>query len=65
MAILWLLNQSDGTHGINDTAAASGLDRKVLTEAAEALLRCGLLEEVVSGSGSRTPAPQAEEVNGQ
>lgn len=45
-AMLWLLNLSDGTHGLHDTQAASGLPEDTLLRAAEALLNAGLLEEV-------------------
>lgn len=45
-ALLWLLNQADGTHGVNDVAAASGLPAAVVRQAADALLGCGLLEPV-------------------
>ena len=43
-ALLWLLNQADGTHGINDVAAASGLPEDVVRRAAEALLEVDLVE---------------------
>ena len=45
-AILWLLNQADGTHGLNDVAAASGIAAATLLAAADALLQTGLIEEV-------------------
>lgn len=45
-AMLWLMNQADGEHGINDTSAASGIPTPVLTRAAQALLDSGLLSEV-------------------
>ena len=45
-ALLWLLNQADGTHGVNDVAAASGLSRDVVNAAADALLGAGLVEPV-------------------
>lgn len=45
-AMLWLLNLSDGTHGITDVQAASGLPRATLQQAAEALEKAGLLEPV-------------------
>jgi aminopeptidase-like protein len=43
-AILWLLNQSDGRHGLIDIAAASGISATVLEEAAHSLVEVGLLE---------------------
>lgn len=42
-ALLWLLNQADGTHGVNDVRAASGLPVTVVRQAAQALLDCGLV----------------------
>ncbi len=45
-ALLWLLNQADGLHGLNDVSAASGIAVSVLCEAAEALMAAGLLEEI-------------------
>lgn len=45
-AMLWLLSLSDGTHGLQDAQAASGLDMEVLERAATALIEAGLLEEV-------------------
>ena len=45
-ALLWLLNQADGMHGVNDVAAASGLPAAVVRQAADALLECGLVEPV-------------------
>ncbi len=43
--MLWLLNQADGSHGLNDVSAASGIPIPILTEAAAALVAAGLLEE--------------------
>jgi len=45
-ALLWLLNQADGTHGLNDVAAASGLPAATVQAAAEELVQAGLIEEV-------------------
>jgi aminopeptidase-like protein len=45
-AILWLLNQSDGRHGLNDISAVSQLSVATLAEAAQALVAVGLLEEI-------------------
>jgi aminopeptidase-like protein len=45
-ALLWMLSQSDGQHGIVDTAAISGLPRSLLEAAASALVDSGLLEEL-------------------
>lgn len=45
-AILWLLNQADGTHGVADIAAVSGLPTALVEQAAQALLSAGLLEQL-------------------
>jgi aminopeptidase-like protein len=49
-AMLWLLNQADGLHGVLDIAAASGLQQSIVHQAAEALLQAGLMEDV-DGNG--------------
>lgn len=46
MAMLWVLNQSDGQHSLADVAARSGLPFDLILEAADALSEAGLLEEV-------------------
>lgn len=45
MAILWILNLSDGSHSLLDIAERSGLDFKMIKQAAIALLKSGLLKE--------------------
>jgi aminopeptidase-like protein len=45
-AMLWVLNLSDGTHSLLDVAERSGLDFKVIQEAARALVEARLLERV-------------------
>jgi len=45
-AMLWLLNQSDGRHGISDIAAASGLSPETLDSAAIGLVGADLLREM-------------------
>lgn len=42
-AMLWLLNQSDGTHSLLDIAARSGLDFTLIKSSADNLIACGLL----------------------
>lgn len=42
-AYLWLLNQSDGRHGIRDIAAVSGLPVDLIEAAAASLVEAGLL----------------------
>jgi aminopeptidase-like protein len=44
-SILWVLNQSDGTHSLLDIAERSKLGFDTIGEAAEALLKSGLLRE--------------------
>ncbi len=46
MALLWMLNQSDGATSLLDTAAKSGLSISLLAAAAEVLVRIGLLREL-------------------
>lgn len=54
-ALLWLLNQADGSHGAFDVADASGLPDEVVSAASDALLAAGLL---VDFDAARTnPAP--------
>jgi aminopeptidase-like protein len=45
-AILWVLNFSDGAHGLLDIAARSGLDLATVRDAAELLCEKGLLVEL-------------------
>lgn len=44
-AILWVLNQSDGTHSLLDIAERSKLAFGIINEAADALLNSGLLRK--------------------
>lgn len=44
-AILWVLNQADGTHSLLDIAECSKLDFSVISEAADALLNRELLRK--------------------
>jgi len=57
-AMLWLLNQSDGRHGIADIAAASGLPSETLSLAAAGLVEGGLLKEVGLETGHSRGAGQ-------
>jgi aminopeptidase-like protein len=43
MALLWVLNQSDGAHSLLDIAERSGMSFALLAEAATALVEVGLL----------------------
>jgi aminopeptidase-like protein len=53
-ALLWILNQADGTHGLNDIAAASGLPHEVVRQAVQALLDAQVIDDV-----DGCPAPGA------
>ena len=45
MAMLWVLNLSDGGHSLLDVAGRSGLPFAVVADAADALCAAGLLTE--------------------
>ena len=45
MALLWVLNLSDGQHDLLDIAERSGLEFRSISQAAEALLKTDLLKE--------------------
>lgn len=47
MALLWVLNLSDGEHDLLEIAQRSGLDLALIEAAVVALLKAGLLREVV------------------
>jgi len=46
LALLWVLNLSDGEHALLDVAERSGMSFAAVREAADALLEVGLLREV-------------------
>jgi aminopeptidase-like protein len=46
LAILWVLNQSDGDHSLADIADRSGMPLETLREAAGRLFEAGLLERI-------------------
>jgi aminopeptidase-like protein len=46
MAMLWVLNLSDGQHTLLDIGEKSGIRFDEIHEASCALLRCGLLKEI-------------------
>jgi len=54
-ALLWVLNQSDGTHTLLDIAERAGTRFGVIADAAEALLSAGLLR-AVGADGTRARA---------
>jgi aminopeptidase-like protein len=47
LALLWVLNLSDGDHTLLDIAERSGLQFAVIRRAADALESCGLLKATV------------------
>ena len=59
-AMLWLLNQSDGSKSLLDVARRSGVPFGVLREAATALQRSGLLRELGGSSRARRRRSTAE-----
>jgi len=46
LALLWVLNLSDGTHTLLDVAERAGIAFSSIKKAADALLACGLLTEI-------------------
>ena len=46
MALLWILNLSDGSYSLLDIAIKSGIEFEVLIQATNELFQCGLLKEV-------------------
>lgn len=60
MALLWVLNLSDGRHSLLDIAERSGLAVDVLDAAAERLLQAGLLSQLTADEMSRLPQRSRE-----
>jgi aminopeptidase-like protein len=61
VALLWLLNLSDGGHSLLDISDRSGIEFDVLRDAADALVQSDLLKEGspnenATGSSPREPA---------
>jgi aminopeptidase-like protein len=54
LAMLWVLNFSDGNHSLLDIAERSGMEFRALTEAADALSAHGLLAELPQFAASRS-----------
>lgn len=52
-ALLWVLNQSDGTNSLLAIARRAGLSFEVIAGAADALIEAGLLRQVEPGAGNR------------
>ena len=46
MAMLWVLNLSDGNSNLLNIAERSGLPFSIIRNAADALVRCELLKEI-------------------
>ena len=53
MAILWVLNQADGTRTLLDIAERAGMPYHVMLAAARALTRVGLLADAASSARGR------------
>jgi aminopeptidase-like protein len=49
LAALWVLNMSDGSNSLLDIADRSGMPFKIIKHAADALLECGLLQQINNG----------------
>lgn len=47
MALLWILSMSDGNQSLLDIAKKSGVDFEITLQAANDLLKVGLLTEVI------------------
>lgn len=54
LALLWVLNQGDGSQSLLDIAETSGLSFDLIDEAAVALRRCGLLTDAVASIYTRS-----------
>jgi aminopeptidase-like protein len=52
LALLWVLNMSDGSHTLLDIAERAGIAFGTLKKAADALLACGLLREAAKSSAA-------------
>jgi aminopeptidase-like protein len=53
LALLWVLNQSDGSQSLLDVAERSGMPFSMLRPSAEKLLAAGLLAELDESSGTK------------
>jgi aminopeptidase-like protein len=60
-AMLWLLNQADGTHGPNDVADAARLPDSIIGAGVAALLSAGLIEEI--DQPGQAPKPTVAEID--
>jgi aminopeptidase-like protein len=56
MALLWVLNFSDGEHSLLDIAERAGMKFDVISSAADALVRGGLLAEAPDEVGDNLPS---------
>ena len=45
LAVLWILNQSDGNNSLLDIACKSNIEFRVIYQAAKALIESGLLKK--------------------
>lgn len=54
MALLWVLNLSDGAHSLLDVSEAANLPFREIKRAADALVRCSLLRSCAAGPAAPT-----------
>jgi aminopeptidase-like protein len=57
LALLWILNQSDGAHSLLDIAERAGMPFATVRRAADALEGCGLLAPAAAGVGTAGAIP--------
>lgn len=60
LAVLWVLNLSDGGHSLLDIAERSKIDFDLIHRAALALQECGLLRETFATAAERDPGRQKD-----
>jgi aminopeptidase-like protein len=60
LALLWVLNLSDGTHDLLTIAERAGMHFPEIERAAEALHACGLLEEIPPTGGGQDSAARSQ-----
>ncbi len=65
IAMLWVLNQSDGERSLSDIAERSGMPLEAISEAADALRGAGLLEEADEAREGRAEAQARDRKQGR
>ena len=56
LALLWVLNLSDGSNRLLDIAERAGIEFGIMKKAADAALTCGLLRNIPDGRSNYKPA---------